>query len=299
MHKVRMFGCWVLMLWLMGLGQVGVLGQSGVSIRDDRGVEVVVPQPVERVVVAGTPLYAEILVDIGALPLLVGVTDSANNPPEVAGVTTVGPSFPSPNVELIVDLAPDLVLGAVFDVRDQLESLGLVVLTPVSFIQSIRDLFTLIEGVGTAVGRAEAARLLVRDISLELVLIESNVIQETPIPAAFLFPSADGLPFAAGKGSFEAELIARAGGRNVFADVDGGDFVSFEEVIERDPQVIFTDPSQVALILDNPLLAEVAAVKGENVVGIVASSLTSTRVAQPLAAMARAMHPQAFETKAP
>jgi len=299
MNKARVFVRWTLVLLLVGLGQAGVWGQNGVALVDDRGFEVIVPQPVERVVVAGTPLYAEILVDIGALPLLVGVTDSANNPSEVAGVTKVGPSFPSPNIELIVDLEPDVVLGAVFDVRDQLESLGLVVLTPVSFIQSIRDLFALIDGVGAAVGRAEGARSLVRDISRDLVLIESVVVQERPKRAAFLFPAVDGPSFAAGKGSFEAELMARAGGLNVFSDVSGGDFVSFEEVIERDPQVIFTDPTQVALITENPLLADVSAVKTGNVVGIVSSSLTSTRVAQSLEAMARAMHPQAFETKSP
>jgi iron complex transport system substrate-binding protein len=233
--------------------------------------------------VAGTPLYGEILVDLGALDVLVGVTDSPDNPPELDDVLKIGPSFPGPNIELIIALEPDVVLGAVFDVRDQLEAAGLVVVTPVAFIAGISDLFKVIETVGAVVDREGAA---------------SAVVQEDPVRAAFLFPSGDGPPYAAGKGSIEGELLTRAGGLNVFADVAGGNVVSLEELIARDPQVIFTDLSQVDLITDNALLSGVSAVKNARVFGLKASSLTSTRVADALKSMALALHPGAFSGSA-
>lgn len=263
-------------------------------VLDDRGRAIALPPSVERVVVAGTPLYAEILVDLGALNSLVGVTDSPDNPPQVADVVKIGPSFPSPNIELIIALEPDVVLGAVFDVRDQLEAAGLTVVTPVAFIAGIGDLFTTIEAVGVVVGKRYEAAALIDAISRQIVLVESAVVQEEPVRAAFLFPSDDGPPFAAGKGSIEGELLTRAGGSNVFSDVAGGNVVSLEELIVRDPQVIFTAPSQVALITDNRPLEAISAVKNGRVFGVKASSLTSTRVADTLQAMAKALYPQAF-----
>jgi len=46
-------------------------------------------------------------------------------------------------------------------------------------------------------------------------------------------------PFTAGRRTVENELIARAGGANVFADVDAGwTHVSWEEAIARKPELI-------------------------------------------------------------
>lgn len=275
---------------MLGLG----LAQSKVVIVDDRGKEVEVPLPVERIVVAGTPLYTEILVDIGAKDRLVGVTDSPDNPPEVADVPRVGSPF-QPSVEVIFSLEPDVVLGAVGEVRDRLEAAGVVVVTPISFIQTLPDIFRIVEIVGLLADREVEAELLKGRISERIVAIESAVVQRDRVRAAFLFAPPDMPPFAVGRGSVEGELLARAGAENVFADIDGVEQVSFEAVVERDPDVIFTDPSQIENITQNPLLQDVSAVREGRVFGVKASALTSTRVAEALLTMARALHPEAFE----
>jgi ABC-type Fe3+-hydroxamate transport system substrate-binding protein len=76
--------------------------------------------------------------------------------------------------------------------------------------------------------------------------------------------------------------------------VQGSQQVDIETVVARDPAFIFTDPSQVANITGNPLLANSKAVKNNHVVGIKASLVTSTRVTAALQAMAQALHPEAF-----
>jgi len=289
------FGSALVLVLALALGLFGPgWGQVRHVVVDDRGREIPVPAVVERVVVAGTPLYTETLLDLNARDVLVGITDSPNNPAAAEGIPTVGPSFPSPSIERIVDLEPDVVFGAVFEVRDRLEAAGLTVITPVSFISGIEDLFTVVEMLGLVVDRSLEAALLVGRISRELVSVESRVTQRPRRPAAFLFASEGNPPFAAGRGSLEGELLARAGATNAFADVDGGGNVSVEAILERDPEVIFTDPSQIERITGNPVLAEVTAVANGDVVGIKASSLTSTRVAEALLAMARALHPDAF-----
>lgn len=284
----------VLMLMISLFGFHSGLAQDANTIIDDRGQTITIPDVIERVVIAGTPLFTEIMIDLGAQDLLVGVTDSPDNPAEVADLPKVGPSFPSPNLELIIELEPDVVFGAVFDVRDQLEAAGLTVITPVSFISSIEDLFLLIKGIGFVVDRDAEAASIINTISREVLFLESRVVQETPRRAAFLFASADNPPFASGKGSLEGELLSRAGGLNVFSDIPGGNVISFEAVLERDPEVIFTAPSQVENIVNNPLYEEVTAVRQGNVFGIPASSLTSTRVVEALQQMAEFLHPQVF-----
>ena len=264
-----------------------------VTVVDDRGQEITIPEWPERIVVAGTTLYTEILLDIGAGDRIVGVTSSPNNPPEVAGLPQVGPSY-SPSVEAILALGPDLVLGAWGATREGLEAAGVTVLTT-GWITGLSDIFKTIRTVGLAVGSpAEADRLIGR-IAEEVVEIESKVFGLPPVRAAFLYMSApDTPPYAAGAGSIESELILRAGGANVFADVAGFPQVSLEELVKRDPQVIFTDPAQVENIYGSKVLLGISAVEGKRVYGIKASAVTSTQVAEALTEMAQRLHPEAF-----
>ncbi|MFQ6090859.1 MAG: ABC transporter substrate-binding protein, partial [Candidatus Bipolaricaulia bacterium] len=260
--------------------------------------EIIIPARPERIVVAGTTLYIEILLDIGAGDRIVGVTSSPDNPPEVADLPQVGPSY-SPSVEAILALEPDLVLGAWGEVRGRLEEAGIVVLTTGrtgGYIASIPDIFATIRTVGTAVGNLEQAEQLVGRIAEQIIIVESRVLGLEPVRAAFLYMMApDTPPYAAGSDSIENELILRAGGANVFSDISGFPQVSLEEVLARDPQVIFTDPAQVENILHSSLLQGVAAVQNERVSGIKASATVSTRVAETLRTMAKLLHPEAFE----
>jgi ABC-type Fe3+-hydroxamate transport system substrate-binding protein len=130
MTKKAWKGVWALLVVLVLLGVVASAQQYPVTVIDDRGVEVTIDSQPNRIVVAGIPLYTEILIDLGALDRLIAVAGSPDNPPEVADFPTVGPSF-SPNVEVIISLDPDLVLGPGDwgGERGKLESAGITVLT--------------------------------------------------------------------------------------------------------------------------------------------------------------------------
>jgi iron complex transport system substrate-binding protein len=283
---------------MVGLAALLVLAQQfPVTVIDDRGEEITIESRPERIVVAGTTLYIEILLDIGAGDRIVGVAGSPDNPPEVQDLPQIGPSY-SPSVETILALEPDLVLGAWGEVRDRLEEAGITVLTvgrPGGYIASISDILAAIRTVGTAVGNLGQADELIGRIAEEIVEVEGKVLGLEPVRAAFLYMGApDTPPYASGSGSIENELILRAGGVNVFADVSGFPQVSLEEVLARDPQVIFTDPAQVENIRQSQLLQGVTAVQGGKVYGIKASATVSTRVAETLRLMAGVLHPEAF-----
>ena len=56
-----------------------------------------------------------------------------------------------------------------------------------------------------------------------------------------------------GRGSFLSELVERAGGRNLFADVtSSAGTVSIEAVASRDPDLILTTPAGPAGFAERP-----------------------------------------------
>ncbi len=266
-----------------------ILGQQfPLQVADDRGSQVTIENRPTHIVSIGS-LYTEIVVDLNATAQLVAVASTPNNPSEVADLPKVGPSY-SPNVEVIVSMSPDLVLGATDwgGERSALENAGIAVLTT-STIRTIPDILDTIRTVGTAIGKQTAATDMIGNIAEKLIRIETAVLGLPSVNAAFLY--AGNPPYAAGTGAVENELIFRAGGNNVFVDVNGFPQVSVEQIVSRNPSVIFTDPSQISAIIGNPLLQSVAAIQNEQVYGVKASSVASTRVADTLQRMTNLLHP--------
>lgn len=283
----------LLLLLVGGLLVWPLLAEYPVKVRDDRGKEIVIPKRPERVVVAGTSLYTEILVDLGATKRIVGVSDSPDNPPEVAQLPKVGPPF-SPNIEVILSLKPDVVFGAYGAVRDSLERAGLIVVTAGKtggIIDSVTEVFRTIRTVGIVIeGDTKKADALIGSIAEEIVVIEGAVIDKIKPTAAILYPSGEQPPFAAGRGTPENEILVRAGGINVFSDIAGYKQVSFEELIQRDPLFIFTDPFLIALITSHRLLQELKAVREKRVLGVKASAWVSSRAAQTIKTISEILH---------
>lgn len=292
MTKTAWKGVWVLLVALALVGLVAAAQQYPVTVIDDRGFEIRIEQQPIRIVVAGIPLYTEIVIDLEALDRLIAVAGSPDNPPEVVDLPRVGQSF-SPNVEIILSMEPDLVLGPGDwgGERGKLELAGITVLTT-PLISGIPDIFSTIRTVGMALGLKEGAEMLIGQIAEDIITIEASSLAEEPLRATFLYASVpDTPPYAAGSGAIENELILRAGGENIFFDVQGFPQVSLEEIVSRDPEVIFTAPSQIENITSNTLLKTVSAVKNGRVYGINVAWITSTKVAEALKQMGEFLHP--------
>jgi len=262
------------------------------GVIDDRGQTIVIPKTPQRIVAVGA-LYAQVLVDLGAVDRVVAVADSPENPPEVNGLSSVGPAY-APSVETILSANPDLVLGATDwgGERPALEAAGLTVLTT-PLLTSIGDVLASVRTIGTAIGLADQANALAGRIAEAVISSEYRVLGLAPVRCAVLYPPALGTPpYAAGTGTIESELLFRAGGVNVFADVEGFPQVNLEDLVARDPEVIFSSLSQIAYITEDPLLQDVSAVRSGRVFGIDASRAASTAVAEVLGEMIERLHPE-------
>lgn len=262
------------------------------GVIDDRGQTIVIPETPQRIVAVGA-LYAQVLVDLGAVDRVVAVADSPENPPEVNGLSSVGPAY-APSVETILSANPDLVLGATDwgGERPALEAAGLTVLTT-PLLTSIGDVLASVRTIGTAIGLADQANALAGRIAEAVISSECRVLGLAPVRCAVLYPPALGTPpYVAGTGTIESELLFRAGGVNVFADVEGFPQVNLEDLVARDPEVIFSSLSQIAYITEDPLLQDVSAVRSGRVFGIDASRAASTAVAEVLGEMIERLHPE-------
>ncbi|MFD7783945.1 ABC transporter substrate-binding protein [Streptomyces nojiriensis] len=119
----------------------------------------------------------------------------------------------------------------------------------------------------------------------------------------FVYDSGDKTAFTAGGKGIGNELIKRAGGVNLFADVDKafGD-VSFEQVAERAPEVVviydYGDQpveDKKKFLLANPALKDVPAIRNQRFAVLpLSSTVLGVRVPAAVESLARQIHPDRF-----
>ena len=109
-------------------------------------------------IVSLSPSTTETVAALGALSSLVGRSRYCDYPPEVKKLPEVG-GYVDPNVEAILALRPDLVIGARGPagrrIDDTLRSRGVDTYFPAT--ESIADIFEMIRGVGARIDRASDA----------------------------------------------------------------------------------------------------------------------------------------------
>jgi iron complex transport system substrate-binding protein len=182
-------------------------------------------------------LTTEIVVALHAASRLVGVTPGVQLPAEVAravaGVPEVG------GVESIVKVRPTVVLGTdvVAERSPELVSYlrGRGVEVWLARPARLEDVFEAVEQVARRIGEPERARPVVEGLKARVAAVRPG--GGAPLPV-FVYDCCDPAFTAAGR-TVITDVIARAGGRNVFADLDADwTKVSWEEVVARRPRLV-------------------------------------------------------------
>jgi iron complex transport system substrate-binding protein len=190
-------------------------------------------------IISLAPSNTEILFALGLGDRIVGVTDYCNYPPEAKTKPSIG-GYNTPNIEQVIAMNPDLVLATEIhqvDLIPQLESRGLTVIgiSP----KNIDDVLTSITLVGKATGQEKEAASLVTDMQkrIKAVTDKTSKLSESQKPRTFYIFWNDPI-WTAGAGSFEDELIQKAGGVNIAHDLNSYVAISLETVIMANPEVI-------------------------------------------------------------
>lgn len=210
-----------------------------VTVTDGLGRKVTIKSLPKRII-SLAPSNTEILFALGLDDRIIGVTDYCNYPeqaklkPRVAGYST-------PDMEKLVNLAPDLILAESIHektVLPALENRGFtVILLQARTVQEILDNINLI---GIATGKIKTAEILVADLQNRIKAITEKTKSLTEnrrirvLYAIWYDPI-----WTMGGGTYADDLITLAGGRNIYSsDFEKSRVVSPESIVARNPQVI-------------------------------------------------------------
>jgi iron complex transport system substrate-binding protein len=255
-------------------------------------------------IVSFSPSITEILYGVGAFHRLVGVAEYSSYPPEAKSLPVVG-NWPSPNLEKLIALRPDLVIlgesQAPF-VQDRFRDLRIpTLITPTGGVADILEAIAL---VGRATGREAQAAKLAASVRAAL---DATRRKTKDRPRARVVIVIDRTPgtlrelYTATEGSFLAELIEIAGGHVVAPPAPSGyRRIAAEELLVLNPDVIL-DFQQGAntRFAGNPLdawndMPELKAVRERRVYSVQENYVPhdSQRITLTAELFARLIHPE-------
>ncbi|HSP70187.1 MAG TPA: ABC transporter substrate-binding protein [Bryobacteraceae bacterium] len=197
-------------------------------------------RPPQRIV-STAPSITELLYALGLGDRIVGVDRFSRYPPEVLRKQKIG-DYANPNLEVIASLRPDLVMIPTNPVK-LAERLGTLRLKVLEIDQEgIAKLYDSFRIVGQATGTVEQAAKLTSTVRGQLETVRARAAPLKRTRMMFVVGRTpnrlDGL-IVVGQASYLNEIIALAGGENVFRDaVASYPAVSLEEVLSRNPDVI-------------------------------------------------------------
>ncbi|HEY3012373.1 MAG TPA: helical backbone metal receptor [Gemmatimonadales bacterium] len=205
---------------------------------DDAGDTLSLSSPA-RHVVSLIPAATELLFAIGADSLVVGRTRYCDYPPAALAVPDLGDGI-KPSIEAVLARQPDLVIlynsGQNAAVAGRLRELGISALRVNT--DALSDVPRVARMLGRLTGHQRGADSVAAAFDTALASATRRVTGVRPKVLLLVWEQP---PMTIGRGSFLSELVERAGGQNLFADVaSSSGVVSIEAVAARNPDLIFT-----------------------------------------------------------
>lgn len=188
------------------------------ELTDDIGRKVTLPQTVNRVVTLA-PNLTEIVFAIDGSAKLVGNTSFCNYPEQAKNVQKVGDTM-TPNLEAIIALKPDIVFISkdsqlqTFLPRMEEQKIAVFVVAAANLDDVYRNIAT----VGDILGQKAKADEVVAAMKARAEAVEEKA--ENASPARVFMQVSEEPLFTAGGPSFMTDLIERAGGFSVTANIN-------------------------------------------------------------------------------
>jgi iron complex transport system substrate-binding protein len=265
--------------------------------RDDFGVAVPSGARARRIV-SLNPTTTEILFTIGVGSRLVGRTRWDHWPEAARGVPDLGDAI-RPNVERVLDARPDLiVLYASADNRSAADRFRASGIPTVGIrVDRIADFRRVTHLLGKLVGDTARANAVVDSVDRTLARVQAATAT-LPHPRVFLHAWESPL-MTIGGGSFLSELVAIAGGRNVFDSLaTPSATVTLEDVVRRDPEYVLVGPMSAERLRIQPAWRAVRAVREGRILvyDTTLVSRPSVVMGQAALSLAALLHPSGLHT---
>jgi len=279
------------------VNRIGDVGTREVT--DEAGRHVVLPNKIDRIV-SLAPNLTEIVYAVGAGDRLVGRTSYCDYPPQAKSVTEIGDTM-HPSIERIIALKPQIVLVST---ASQLESftkqldeqrIAVYVTNP----KNLDEIFLSIERLGELFGTGETAKKLADELRNRTQTVAAAVASAKPVRV--FYQVSDQPLYTIGRNAYLTDLIRRAGGVSVTADVPTAfPRYSDEAALASKPDAIIL-PSGGSMGNANSTVASALknspAVLNNRVYKINDDHLSrpGPRLVDGLEEIARALHPEAFK----
>ncbi len=267
---------------LIGLAGL-VLGSAlaaSITIRDGLGRQVTVNAPVKRVV-ALSLTATEVMLDIGLSPI--GRPSSATFPEaKTKAIQEVGSAY-RPDIEKIVALKPDLLLGSVGTTAAQARALGALptplIVTADSSLKDVYDTYTLVGQLTSQEGQAQLALTLLKNKINRAI---KRIPKAAAKPRVLALLAAGGQAFSTTDETYIGDLIEKLGAINVAKGTPSPDprqpgfvVLSLEQIVASNPDVVLAfrprtasgafAPSPLAALESQPAWKNLNAVKNNRV----------------------------------
>ncbi|MER5306195.1 ABC transporter substrate-binding protein [Streptomyces sp. NPDC002773] len=216
-----------------------------------------------------------------------------------------------PSKEAVLAANPDFVYGGYSTAfsakdgrsRDDLKRAGIDTRLNTEYCPtgspSVDDLYREVREIGRTFGVPDRAETWITQARGTVSATQKRLSGVEPV-SVFVYDSGDKTAFTAGGKGIGNELITRAGGRNVFADLDKafGD-ATWEQVVARKPEVVViydygstTVEQKKQRLLDDPALKDVPAIKNRRFAVLpLSDTVLGVRVPAAVNKLATQLHP--------
>ena len=269
------------------------------EVIDEAGRHVQLTTHIDRIV-SLAPNLTEIVYAVGAGEHLVGDTEYCDYPAAAKNVAKIGDTI-HPSIERIMALKPQVVLVSTasqleaFTKQLDEQKIAVYVTNP----RSLEEVFRSIETLGDLFGHHDGAASLVTDMRARSFTVEVAMRSVRPVR---VFYQVSGEPlYTIGRESYLTDLVRRAGGTSVTADVPGA-FPRYSDeaaLAARPEAIILPSGGSMGTANSTPAAAlkNSPAVLNNRVYKINDDHLSrpGPRLIDGLEEMARALHPGAFK----
>ncbi|AFK18834.1 PGF-CTERM sorting domain-containing protein [Haloferax mediterranei ATCC 33500] len=265
------------------------------TVTDATGTEVNITENPERVVTTN-PSAAQTMWEIGAKDEVVGVSQYATYLDGASEKTNVSASS-GLNVEVVIDLDPDLVLvpNSSYNAEpDRIEQLRSANLTVVVFEsgKSLDGVANKTERIGRMTGNCDSGLERAEEMRTSIQHMEQALDGvERPVGLNAFFG------YTSGKNTFISEIMTTAGLRNgaAEANITGFGQINEETVVDMNPEYIVV-PSH-APVPSSPAYNSTTAIQEGNVIVVDANKLQqpAPRAVEASEEIMKAVHPDAYE----
>jgi len=241
-------------------------------------------------IISLAPSLTEDLYAIGAGPRVVAVDAYSDRPAAAKALPRVG-AMRTVNVESMLALHPDLVVGIPYQAPAMLQLSRIGITTETEKTDTLADDFAAIERLGKLTGHEREASQLLHSMRKRLAAA-ARVTAGLPAPRVLVLISVQPI-YTAGAGSFIDDLLPYAHVTNVTGSIHSAFPSVSAETVERDnPDVIITTPG-TRIPANLPPWSRVRAVREHRIVTLNEADLfrAGPHVADVLEALVRAIAP--------